>query len=59
MTDEEESRPRRLEKPVLDRISVADLHSYIAELRAEITRAEGMIEKKLDARGHADSVFRK
>ncbi len=59
MTDEEESRPKRLDRPVLDSVSVDDLKAYIAELREEIERAEGMIAKKQDARGHADSVFKR
>ena len=59
MTDEEELRPRRVERPVLDVLSVADLRAYIVELQSEIARAEVAIAKKDGARGHADSFFRK
>jgi uncharacterized small protein (DUF1192 family) len=57
--DEEISRPRRVEKPLLDPLSVTDLRFYIAELQAEIARAEAAIAQKEGARGHADSFFRK
>jgi uncharacterized small protein (DUF1192 family) len=40
-------------------MSVADLLAYIAGLRAEIARAEGVIAAKEGARGLADSFFRK
>ena len=59
MMDEEESRPKRLDRPALDIISIADIEHYIAELRAEIIRAEAAIAQKQDARGHADSFFKK
>jgi uncharacterized small protein (DUF1192 family) len=60
MIDEEEvKRPKRLELPVLDPLSVTDLTAYIGELRAEIARAEAAIGQKQGARGLADSFFRK
>ena len=59
MRDEEEVRPKRLERPVLDVLSVADLRAYIGELQSEIARAEAAIGAKEGARGHADSFFRK
>jgi uncharacterized small protein (DUF1192 family) len=60
MIDEEEvKRPKRLELPVLDPLSVADLTAYIGELRAEIARAEAAIAQKQGARGLADSFFKK
>jgi uncharacterized small protein (DUF1192 family) len=49
-------------KPVpknLDIMSIEALRDYIADLRAEITRAEGMIAAKEQARAGAESVFRK
>jgi uncharacterized small protein (DUF1192 family) len=60
MLDEEDrpKKPARLEKPPLDVLSVADLRDYIAELQAEILRAEAEIAKKHGARGHADSFFK-
>jgi uncharacterized small protein (DUF1192 family) len=60
MLDEEDrpKKPARLEKPLLDPLSVDDLTDYIAELRGEIARAEAAIEKKRSARGHADRFFK-
>ena len=58
MMEEEEIKPKRLDRPVLDSISIADIEDYIAELRAEIKRAETAIAQKRDARGHADSFFK-
>ncbi len=57
--DEEIPRPKRVERPPLDALSVADLRDYIAELQSEIARAEAAIEHKQGARGVADSFFRK
>jgi uncharacterized small protein (DUF1192 family) len=59
LEDEEVGRPKRFERPVLDRLSIADLHDYISELRGEIARAEAVIAQKEGARGHADSFFKK
>ncbi len=62
MIEDEEVRPARkgrLEIFPLDPLSVADLRSYISELRDEIVRAEAVIEKKNGARGLADSFFKK
>ncbi len=62
MIEDEEVRParrHRLEILPLDPLSVADLQSYISELRAEITRAEAAIAKKDGARGVADSFFKR
>ncbi len=61
MIEDEEVRPvrkSRLEILPLDPLSVADLQSYISELKAEMTRVEAVIEKKEGARGFADSFFR-
>ena len=59
MMDEEESKPKRLERPALGSISIEDVRAYIIELRVEIERAEAAIAEKQDARGHADSFFKK
>ncbi len=56
--DEEVSRPKRVERPALDGLSVADLRLYVGDLQAEIARAEEAIAHKEGARGHADSFFR-
>jgi uncharacterized small protein (DUF1192 family) len=61
MIDDEEIQPKKhvtVEKPALDPLSVSDLQGYIADLRAEITRAEAAIERKKGARGHADQFFK-
>lgn len=58
MEDEEVSRPKRVERPVLDGMSVADLRAYIAELQAEIARTEAAITHKEGARGFAASFFK-
>ena len=55
--EEEEIRPR-LAPMVLDRMGIAELEHYIAELRAEIARAETQIAAKLDHRSAADSLFK-
>jgi uncharacterized small protein (DUF1192 family) len=62
MIEDEEVRPARkgrLEIFPLDPLSVADLRSYISELKAEINRAEEAIAKKDGARGFADSFFKR
>jgi uncharacterized small protein (DUF1192 family) len=57
--DEETAQPKRLDQPLLDIMSVADLRAYIGALQAEIARAEAAIARKDGARGHAESFFRK
>jgi uncharacterized small protein (DUF1192 family) len=44
---------------VIDRWSVNDLRGYIADLRAEITRAEREIAKRDASKAAADLFFRK
>lgn len=59
---EEEDLPRRrqvLEKPRFDGWDVSQLEDYIAELRAEIARAEAGIAARKDHRAAADAFFRK
>ena len=59
MQDEDLPRPKvTLQTPPLDPLGVAELHAYIAELRAEITRAEAAISRKQDHRAAADGFFR-
>ncbi len=59
MEDEESLKPKRVERLVLDVLSVADLRAYIGELQGEIARVEAAIAQKEGARGHADSFFRR
>lgn len=54
----EPRRPARLEKLVLDTLSVDELHAYIGELRAEIARVEADIARKQSHRSAADAFFR-
>ncbi len=61
MLDEEDISPRkraRLEHPPLDGWSVADLQSYIGELKDEIDRAEAAIGHKQGAKSLADRFFK-
>lgn len=49
----------RLEKLVLDRLSIDELHEYIGELRAEIARVEADIERKGSHKSAAEAFFRR
>ena len=51
-------KPARLTPPALDMWGVAELEAYIAELRAEIARAERDIAKKSSHRAAADAFFK-
>ncbi len=55
--DEDEIRPR-LAPLLLDRMGITELEHYIAELRAEIARAEQQIVAKRDHRNAADTLFK-
>jgi uncharacterized small protein (DUF1192 family) len=57
--DEEVNQSKRLERPLLDPLSVRDLQAYISELRGEIARAEAAIAAKQGALGYAESFFLK
>jgi uncharacterized small protein (DUF1192 family) len=62
MRDEEDAPVRkrtRLEKLVLDTLSVEELRDYITELREEIARVEADIGRKQSHRSAADAFFRK
>ena len=60
MFEDEDPKPkiRRLEPLRLDSLGVAELESYIEELRAEITRAEANIVRKRGHRSAADAFFK-
>ena len=59
MTDEEIVKPKRqtLERPAFYEWGVAELETYIADLRAEILRAEAAIAGKTGHRAAAEAVF--
>jgi uncharacterized small protein (DUF1192 family) len=50
-------KPRRVAELKLDTLGVAELEDYVAELRAEIVRAESEIGRKRGHRSAADAVF--
>lgn len=60
---EDEDAPRRkrirLEKLILDTLSVEELRDYIGELKEEIVRVEADIARKQSHRSAADAFFRK
>ncbi|MDT7951848.1 MAG: DUF1192 domain-containing protein [Acetobacteraceae bacterium] len=55
--EEDDARPR-LAPLLLDRLGVEELERYIAELRAEIARAQAQIAAKRDHRSAADTFFK-
>ncbi len=55
--EDDEVKPR-LTPLILDRMGIAELDHYIAELRAEIGRAEAQIAAKRGHRSAADTMFR-
>ena len=57
MLTDEEPTTTRLQPPPLDRLGVAELHSYLMELHAEIARAEAEIARKQSHRSSADRLF--
>ncbi len=58
LNEDEEPRQRpKLVTPPLDPLGVEELRAYIADLQAEIARAEAQIARKLDMRSAADNVF--
>jgi len=61
MTDDEDrstKRPRRLGPLPLETLGIEELHSYIGELRDEITRVESDIARKQSHRSSADAFFK-
>jgi uncharacterized small protein (DUF1192 family) len=62
MEDEDDLRPKSgksFEPRVFDTLSIEELTAYIAELQAEIARAEAAIGAKQGFRDSAEDVFRK
>lgn len=58
-TDDLEPRKRKVAPVPLDTLSVEAIGDYIAELKAEIVRAEAAIAAKKAAREAADSFFKR
>ena len=59
---QEPDEPRAPSRPALPNLypmGIKELHAYIADLRAEIARAEAEIERKHGHQSAAESVFRK
>jgi len=56
--DLEPPKPKRLEPPVLEEMSIQDLEEDMAGLEQQAAKARAMIEGKQAARGSADSVFK-
>ena len=60
--DEEELRPRPSPTAALKRdlrtLGIAELEEWIAQLQAEIGRAEQEIAKRRDVRGAAEALFK-
>ena len=56
--DDLEPRKTAPKPKPLDPMSIDELRTYIAELKAEIARAEAMIASKLDQRSSAESLFK-
>ena len=58
MTMDDDARPASAQLRPLDNLSIEELTDYVAELKAEIARAEAMIAAKRSHRGAADSLFK-
>ena len=56
--EEPKPKPQRVARPALGTWDVEELADYIAELRAEIARAESAIEAKQSHRAVAEAFFR-
>lgn len=53
------NRKKTFEPRLLDSLSIAELESYITDLKGEISRVEQAIAVKLRVRAGADSLFGK
>ena len=58
-SDDLEPRARKVVPVPLETLSVEAIGDYIAELKAEIARAEAAITTKQAARAAADSFFKR
>jgi uncharacterized small protein (DUF1192 family) len=60
LTDDDfDPRTKKMKARPLDMLSVDQLREYIADLKAEIARAEADIARKESSRHAADSFFKK
>ena len=61
MFEDDAPTPRRarLEQPPLDPLGVEELRAYIAELEAEVLRAQAAIDRKQSHRNAADGFFKR
>ena len=60
LTEDEAPRPKtQLARPSLDVLGLAELETYITELRSEIARAEQEINRKQGHRAVADNMFKR
>ncbi|MBX7200503.1 MAG: DUF1192 domain-containing protein [Rhodospirillaceae bacterium] len=57
-TDDLEPLKKKPQPKDLSRMSIGDLKEYVAELKAEITRAEAAIASKDKARAGAAAFFK-
>ncbi|MEE9250465.1 MAG: DUF1192 domain-containing protein [Alphaproteobacteria bacterium] len=57
--EEEELQPQPPKQKDLQAMSIEELENYIAEMKAEISRAEEVIAAKKRVRHGAEAVFRK
>ena len=55
--DDLDPKTKRLKARPLDQLSVPELKDYIAQLQAEIARAEADMAKKEKSRAAADALF--
>jgi len=58
-TDDLEAEKKKLKPKNLEEMSIEALGDYIADLEAEISRAQGMIAAKQVARKGAETFFKK
>lgn len=56
--DDLEPQKRQAQQVNLEPMSLDELHKYIDELKAEIVRAEGEIERKKAHMDSASSIFK-
>jgi uncharacterized small protein (DUF1192 family) len=60
-SDDDDERPvgrkKLFEPPLLETLSIAELESYISDLKGEISRVEQAIAAKRNVRAGADSLF--